>query len=292
MSKDKRYSHYFKAKDNNGPYYFNTTTNTYELVTENYEGDTYYYDSTYCYLNENGEYYRTNGGLYLDLSYFNIPSIYLESTTIEGLFASLNLDDLVNGLFNSEASTPYEEVAQSESDATAQLDLPLLDDTVTGYIRAFLYGLQITSQYTAILVQPDYINAILRLIMGEESSIQFSYLDSIDYKNYSSLTIRADRSAYNFITATFASKQELDSSSAKFYATFNQEEGQYIMSNVTYIRTIADFEEEYGDVTEAIANQRLENLELCDSTGVPQIDGDHVKYTRYEFQEKAVLSDK
>ena len=37
VDKEHRYSHYFKAADNNGPYYYNSDTKKYDLITENFE---------------------------------------------------------------------------------------------------------------------------------------------------------------------------------------------------------------------------------------------------------------
>ena len=167
-----------------------------------------------------------------------------------------------------------------------------MNEEVSGYIRAFLYGLKITSQLTSVIVQPDYINQILKLVMGEDGAIKFSYLDSQEYKydkdgnvqHASSLTIYADRSAYNFITSKYAFASEINESNARFIATYNQEEGQYLIAPVDYIITIAEFEAEFGtaytvdpttcEISGTEIDRRFENAPIrCNSVGDPQVDG-------------------
>lgn len=72
-----RYDHYFETK--NGSYYL-AEDGTYKYISASeFAGTRYSYDSSYCYKNEKGNYKRENGGLFVDLSYFNIPSLRIDA---------------------------------------------------------------------------------------------------------------------------------------------------------------------------------------------------------------------
>ena len=163
-----RFDHYFETK--NGSYHFVEKTGEYKYITSDaFAGTRYSYDSSYCYKNEKGNYKRVNGGLFVDLSYFNIPSLRVDANEIRKLVSSVLTQSSTEAMAAADGSSDG-----STDDGTGSgISFPLVkDDSILGYIRTFAYGLQITSRYVKVLAQADYINSILSLVMGE-NAIQF-----------------------------------------------------------------------------------------------------------------------
>ncbi|MBQ3754874.1 MAG: hypothetical protein II867_01800, partial [Clostridia bacterium] len=165
----------------------------------------YSYDSSYCYANPLGEYSRINGGIYIDLSYFNIPSLYINSRTMRKLLGNL---PSILGSFginlggdaesSGEAMISDDTQENEESGEGGGIQLPLIDDTVSGYLKTFLYGIRMTSSYVAVMLDPNYINSILKLIGGEDFTLQFGY----DFTNKPELKIYSDNHRYNYMSMT------------------------------------------------------------------------------------------
>lgn len=207
-----RYDHYFETK--NGSYYL-AEDGTYKYISASeFAGTRYSYDSSYCYKNEKGNYKRENGGLFVDLSYFNIPSLRIDANEIRKLVSS------IFAATSQEAMTAADDNnGNGEEDKKDKISFPLVkDDSILGYIRTFAYGLQITSRYVKVLAQADYINSILSLVMGE-NAIQF---DADEFKNQSNVTLYTDNTRYSYAQANVvvdefkSSVAGLDKSSAEY----------------------------------------------------------------------------
>lgn len=188
-----RYDHYFETPS--GSYYFDETKGEYKFIgASEYSGKRYSYDSSYCYKNEKGNYKRANGGLFIDLSYFNIPSVRVDANEVRKLVMSLvgKSTGETEALTVADGENGGEEGDKKED---TKIEFPLIkDDTILGYIRTFLYGVQITSRYVKALVTPDYINQILTLLMGE-NAIQF---DKAEFENMPNLMLYTDNMRYSY----------------------------------------------------------------------------------------------
>ena len=180
--------HYFENKD--GTYYLDKD-GKYKPINDTplAENDKRYsFDANYCYPNENGGYKRVNGGIAIDLSYFNVPSIYIDSSELDTLVEAL-LGGLVGG-GNGEAMSVAATSADDSEDEDNKITFPLItDDELLGYIRTFVYGFSVTSRYIQLLVQPDFINSILALLLDEDTTIKF---DEEKFVNKPALTIYSD----------------------------------------------------------------------------------------------------
>ena len=178
-----RYSHYYE--NSKGSYIYDGSNFVYNH-DPNYVGTRYSFDSSYCYSNPLGEYKRVNGGIYIDLSYFNLPSLVINSKSMRMLVA--NLPNLIAGFTSSDAQVADD----GDEEQSGGLSLPLIDDTISGYLKTFIFGLRMTSSYIALMLNPDYVNQILKLIGGEDFTLQFGY----DFVNKPEVKIYADNHRY------------------------------------------------------------------------------------------------
>ena len=207
-----RYSHYYE--NSKGGYYYDSSTSTYKVLTDdNYAGTRYSYDSSYCYANEKGEYKRVNGGVYLDLSYFNLPSLEINSKSMRATLA--NLPSLLSGFGISlggddeedggeaqvEQQQPDSQEAGEEEDGgllagLGDINLPLLSDEIAEYITTFVFGMRMTSSYVALMLNANYINSLLRLIGGEDFGLQFN---PDKMQNMPEVKIYSDNHRYTYL---------------------------------------------------------------------------------------------
>ncbi|MCQ2602797.1 MAG: hypothetical protein MJ193_02590, partial [Clostridia bacterium] len=245
VAPEDRFDHYFENVA--GEYYFNTTTNKYELLSDltemeqkAYTGKRYSYDATYCYQNEIGNYKRINGGLYVDLSYFSMPSIFFSMRGIMNLLSTIAPD-----LFASEEGGSSEAIAANEGVAVAAADLPLLTDDIALYITAFVWGLRVTSTYIQAVVNADYINQLLALLLGEDSGLKIEY----NFTKQPYVQINTDRRAYYYKEYVDADENERKVSSFRFGKKEDDEHGTYYATTedgdtVYYLRSDLTAEQE------------------------------------------------
>ncbi|MDE5601036.1 MAG: hypothetical protein K2J16_00875, partial [Clostridia bacterium] len=185
---DDRFDHYFETKYGT---YYRTNDGKYHTITDPaFDGVKYSYDASYCHPNQYGAFKRVHGGVTLDLSAFNLPVIYGDSDTMTEVL------NTVMGMFGGSSSDAMAAVDGAGSAEEDKNIFPLVPDNILGYIKAFVYGFSITSRYAALLIQPDYINAILSLIMGEDA-IQFN---PDLFVNKSNLTIYTDATRQSYVT--------------------------------------------------------------------------------------------
>ncbi|MDE7373519.1 MAG: hypothetical protein K2N18_05600, partial [Clostridia bacterium] len=192
-----RYDHYFE--NDKGAYQYVAATGSYTAIgDEKLPAGTkrYSFDPTYCYQNDLGGYKRVNGGIALDLSYFNMPSIYIDSSETSDIFGNI-----IGGLFggNSGGSTSGDAATVSVANTAADDEdfFPLIkNDDLLGYIRTFVYGFSITSRYVQLLVQPNYINSILALFLDEDTVFKF---DEEKFVNKPALTVYFDMSKHTYV---------------------------------------------------------------------------------------------
>lgn len=119
----------------------------------------------------------------------------------------------MTSLFSADASTEAL-VAEEAAEDNKQIFPLVKDDTILGYIRTFLYGMQVTSRYVKILANPDYINQLLLLIMGE-NAIQF---DAADFVNKPNVTLYTDNTRYSYAS--------IGATVAEFIAAVNELQAQ------------------------------------------------------------------
>ncbi|MCI5819150.1 MAG: hypothetical protein MRZ86_00990, partial [Acidaminococcus sp.] len=163
--------------------------------TDRYSTDRYSYDPVNYYQNEYGVYSFVPGGLNIDLTGVGLAAYTVDSFT---------LTEIGNKLFNkdknSEASTTDDTNGGdntgdgSDNKTGSKISLPLLPDNICEYIRAFLYGMQVTSNYISIMLHANYLNVIADLVTGEDTSFSFDF----DFNKRSYLRINTDAKRYRF----------------------------------------------------------------------------------------------
>ncbi|MDE6059947.1 MAG: hypothetical protein K2G31_00515, partial [Clostridia bacterium] len=225
-----RFDHYFETKYGT---YSRSADGKYHTITDPaYEGVRYSYDASYCHPNPYGAFKRVNGGVTLDLSAFNLPVIYGDGETMtEVLKTAMGM----LGASSSDAMAADDGAGSADDDSI----FPLVPDNILGYIKAFVYGFSITSRYVSLLIQPDYINAILSLIMGEDA-IQFN---SDLFVNKSNLTIYTDATRQSYVTLDELLDRVSDASADEKSAVKTQVEKTLSATTVRYKVT------KYGDTT-------------------------------------------
>ena len=202
------YSHYYAS--DNGTYGYDSVAKKYMPISEingytEAEYGRYAYDGSYLYPDANGDIVREDAGLYVNLSYFGQPGVFINLT---------ELIDFVNGMMaeteaGGDAPGASEAVTAAEGDGTSDegglslpidlgellgtdisLDLPLLTEQIASYIRAFVFGARITSTYIRVLLQANFLNQLLVLLMdespfGEDLEFRQSYIGiNTDVNNY------------------------------------------------------------------------------------------------------------
>ena len=224
-----RYSNYFASEDGNYGYVGVKNDNTdgtkdgYMLTgdIEGYDEEVhgrYSRDDSFLYPDANGDRVREYAGLYVDLSYFGQPGVFVNITEmiayVSGLMGgemSISLseavtaaDETTEGSEGTESSfsLPYDLGTLFGGDVNLSDSLPLLSEEISAYITAFVYGVRITSTYIRILVESDFLTQILTLLTGgpifdEDLAFDQSYVGiNVDVNNYlyAPLNERADGS--------------------------------------------------------------------------------------------------
>ena len=232
-----RYSHYFE--DVRGDYYYNASTGKFVYDPDGDESvgmTRYAYDATYFYQNDNGDHKRVKGGLYIDLSYLNIPSVYINSYSLRSVASSLLPD-----IFGSSESASDSAVAAGSADAAA---LPLLGDDIAQYITAFVWGIRMTSTFIQVAVNSNFINEILALVMPDaDNRLQFN---EADFTKQPYVQINTDRSVYYYESVNTALECDSD---VRFYVDETAEKGNYALVDGVY-KAVADMSDaELGSYT-------------------------------------------
>ena len=216
-----RYSNYFASEDGN--YGYDEEAGEYKLLSAlgaDYDGATYSRDTSFLYPDVNGDKVRADAGLYVNLSYFGQPGVYMNLSELMAFIGGMMGEEIDLG----DLGGASEAITASGEDGTADegglslpidlgellgggidIELPLLTQQISSYIKAFVYGARITSTYIRILVQTDYLNQLLDILLAPEGSpfdegLEFnqSYLGiNVDVNNYlyAPLNERADGSS-------------------------------------------------------------------------------------------------
>ena len=232
-----RYSNFFRSET--GIYGY--VDGTFKLISEIekgdengsqvYSGDRYGYDASYMYPNKYGNYIRKDAGLYVDLSYLGQPSIYMALSELQNFIGSLmnNASSTSEALTADDGSSSVssdEEVAPpSVSLGSFAESLPLLSSEIASYIKAFLYGVRMTSSFIQVLLQADYVNSLLGLLMGESSLLP-------EGTNQPYLTIYTDVNNYNYTYAgdVNATADRIKFADTRFHINLDNENGLYYLA--------------------------------------------------------------
>lgn len=195
-----RYSHYFASALGDYGY----VDGDYVLISEIEDYDEavhgrYSYDASFLYPDENGKIVRENAGLYVDLSYFGQPGVYVNLTELMDFIGGMMGQEVsLDGIGASEAIT-----AAGDDSSVFPVDLgdilggginlsdslPLLSQEIAAYVRAFLYGIRITSTYIRVFLQADFIDSLIDLLDTDPSldfgDFEQSYIGiNVDVNNY------------------------------------------------------------------------------------------------------------
>ena len=292
IARMQRYSHYFASED--GIYGYvgvkkdtDGTADGYMLIKNDADGTAdavigddydekvhgrYSRDDSFLYPDANGDRVREYAGLYVDLSYFGQPGVYVNITEMREFVGGLMGGDIALSL--SEAVTAADETTEgsegTESSFSLPYDLgtlfggdvnlsdslPLLSEEISAYITAFVYGVRITSTYIRILVESDFLTQILTLLTGgpifdEDLAFDQSYVGiNVDFNNY--LYARLDKATteqIEFSDTRFAITEPEDGSGMYWIYTdpLTGEHIPQLRSDMTAAE-IADYEAagEYG----------------------------------------------
>lgn len=241
-----RYSHYFASALGDYGY----VDGDYVLISE-IEGydeavhGRYSYDASFLYPDENGEYVRENAGLYVDLSYFGQPGVYVNLT---------ELMDFIGGMMGPEAS--LDGIGASEAITAAGDDssvfpvdlgdilggginlsdsLPLLSQEIAAYVQAFLYGIRITSTYIRVFLQADFIDSLIDLLDTDPS------LDFGDFEQ-SYIGINVDVNNYLYAGLDTATAEQIEFADTRFAIedTGADGDGMYYISSDGYFALRSD----------------------------------------------------
>lgn len=241
-----RYSHYFASALGDYGY----VGGDYVLISE-IEGydeavhGRYSYDASFLYPDENGEYVRENAGLYVDLSYFGQPGVYVNLT---------ELMDFIGGMMGPEAS--LDGIGASEAITAAGDDssvfpvdlgdilggginlsdsLPLLSQEIAAYVQAFLYGIRITSTYIRVFLQADFIDSLIDLLDTDPS------LDFGDFEQ-SYIGINVDVNNYLYAGLNTATAEQIEFADTRFAIedTGADGDGMYYKTDAGYYELRSD----------------------------------------------------
>lgn len=242
-----RYSHYY-ASDIGGYGYVEGTgyvaigkiTGYDEAVHGRYARD-----ESFLYPDANGDRVRDDAGLYVDLSYLGQPGVFLNLTELTAFIAGMMNDTTTQDPAAGEAITADETSSGSGlsfdlgsifgEDVHLSDSLPLLTNEISAYIRAFVYGVRITSTYIRVLLQADFLDQLLTILTGDFTlgeEFQQSYIGiNVDVNNYMYAPL-ADMTTSNGAALAGATYEQLTFADTRFTIT-EDADGMY------YIRTDA-----------------------------------------------------
>lgn len=241
-----RYSHYFASALGDYGY----VGGKYVLISEidGYDEAVhgrYSYDASFLYPDENGDKARESAGLYVDLSYFGQPGVYVNLT---------ELMDFIGGLMGPEAS--LDGIGASEAITAAGDDssvfpvdlgdilggginlsdsLPLLSQEIAAYVQAFLYGIRITSTYIRVFLQADFIDSLIDLLDTDPS------LDFGDFEQ-SYIGINVDVNNYLYAGLNTATAEQIEFADTRFAIedTGADGDGMYYKTDAGYYELRSD----------------------------------------------------
>ena len=242
-----RYSHYY-ASDLGGYGYVEGTGYVAIGKITGYDEAVhgrYAYDASFLYPDANGDRVREDAGLYVDLSYLGQPGVFLNLSELTAFIAGMMNDTTTQDpAAGGEAITADETSSGSGlsfdlgsifgEDVHLSDSLPLLTNEISAYIRAFVYGVRITSTYIRVLLQADFLDQLLTILTGDFTlgeEFQQSYIGiNVDVNNYMYAPL-ADMSTSNGPIAG-ATYEQLTFADTRFTIT-EDADGMY------YIRTDA-----------------------------------------------------
>lgn len=214
----------------------------------------YSYDASFLYPDENGDKARESAGLYVDLSYFGQPGVYVNLT---------ELMDFIGGLMGPEAS--LDGIGASEAITAAGDDssvfpvdlgdilggginlsdsLPLLSQEIAAYVQAFLYGIRITSTYIRVFLQADFIDSLIDLLDTDPSldfgDFERSYIGiNVDVNNYMYAPLAERTTSTIEGTLPAATHEQLTFADTRF-AISETADGMYYISSDGYFALRSD----------------------------------------------------
>lgn len=232
------YSHFFRSQS--GAYAYDSADGKIKLISDitgTYDPDELYgYDASYMYPvaeddNHNkGTHVREDAGLYVDLSYLGQPSIYIALSELQNFVGDLmsetdaSAQALAAGGTDAAASADEDDAPPTISLGNIAGSLPLLGDQIASYVTAFLYGIRMTSTFIQVLVDSNYLNSLLGILLGEDDLLP-------EMTEQSSLTINTDVNNYEYFYATDATNEQLMYSDSRFHINIDDENGVYYLSD-------------------------------------------------------------
>lgn len=238
-----RYSHYFASALGDYGY----VDGKYVLISE-IEGydeavhGRYSYDASFLYPDENGKFVRESAGLYVDLSYFGQPGVYVNLTELMDFIGGMMGQEVsLDGIGASEAIT-----AAGDDSSVFPVDLgdilggginlsdslPLLSQEIAAYVQAFLYGIRITSTYIRVFLQADFIDSLIDLLDTDPS------LDFGDFEQ-SYIGINVDVNNYLYAGLDGATAEQIEFADTRF-AISPTADGMYYISSDGYFALRSD----------------------------------------------------
>ena len=235
------YSHFFRSQS--GAYAYDSATGSIKLISDiediggTYDPDELYgYDASYMYPvakdddHNTGTHVREDAGLYVDLSYLGQPSIYIALSELQNFVGDLmsetdaSAQALAAGGTDAVASADEDDAPPTISLGNIAGSLPLLGDQIASYVTAFLYGIRMTSTFIQVLVDSNYLNSLLGILLGEDDLLP-------EMTEQSSLTINTDVNNYEYFYATDATNEQLMYSDSRFHINIDDENGVYYLSD-------------------------------------------------------------
>lgn len=241
-----RYSHYFASALGDYGY----VDGKYVLISE-IEGydeavhGRYSYDASFLYPDENGKFVRESAGLYVDLSYFGQPGVYVNLTELMDFIGGMMGQEVsLDGIGASEAIT-----AAGDDSSVFPVDLgdilggginlsdslPLLSQEIAAYVQAFLYGIRITSTYIRVFLQADFIDSLIDLLDTDPS------LDFGDFEQ-SYIGINVDVNNYLYAGLNTATAEQIEFADTRFAIedTGADGDGMYYKTDAGYYELRSD----------------------------------------------------
>lgn len=238
-----RYSHYFASALGDYGY----VDGDYVLISEIEDYNEavhgrYSYDASFLYPDENGKFVRENAGLYVDLSYFGQPGVYVNLTELMDFIGGMMGQEVsLDGIGASEAIT-----AAGDDSSVFPVDLgdilggginlsdslPLLSQEIAAYVQAFLYGIRITSTYIRVFLQADFIDSLIDLLDTDPS------LDFGDFEQ-SYIGINVDVNNYLYAGLDGATAEQIEFADTRF-AISPTADGMYYISSDGYFALRSD----------------------------------------------------
>lgn len=241
-----RYSHYFASALGDYGY----VDGDYVLISEIEDYNEavhgrYSYDASFLYPDENGKFVRENAGLYVDLSYFGQPGVYVNLTELMDFIGGMMGQEVsLDGIGASEAIT-----AAGDDSSVFPVDLgdilggginlsdslPLLSQEIAAYVQAFLYGIRITSTYIRVFLQADFIDSLIDLLDTDPS------LDFGDFEQ-SYIGINVDVNNYLYAGLDTATAEQIEFADTRFAIedTGADGDGMYYKTDAGYYELRSD----------------------------------------------------